>query len=74
MSHANDLQLLCFFWMTLASQGDMAAGHTMASVIQKNGESLREFMQRFCSKRNIIPEVDDSQLSCSSRRDLGTLP
>jgi hypothetical protein len=31
----------------------------LASVIQKKGESLREFIQRFYHKGNIIPEVDD---------------
>jgi hypothetical protein len=31
----------------------------LASVVQKKGESLREFIQCFCSKRNLIPEVDD---------------
>jgi hypothetical protein len=30
----------------------------LASVIQKKGESLREFIQCFYNKRNIIPEVD----------------
>jgi hypothetical protein len=34
----------------------------LASVIQKKGESLREFIQRFCNKRNIIPEVDDKSI------------
>jgi hypothetical protein len=29
----------------------------LASVIQKKGESLREFIQCFYKKRNIIPEV-----------------
>jgi hypothetical protein len=32
------------------------------SVIQKNGESLREFIQRFCNQRNIILEVDDKSI------------
>jgi hypothetical protein len=31
----------------------------MVSVVQKKGESLREFIQCFCNKRNLIPEVDD---------------
>jgi hypothetical protein len=34
----------------------------LASVIQKKGESLREFIQRFYKKRNIIPEVDDKSI------------
>jgi hypothetical protein len=29
------------------------------SVIQKNGESLREFIHGFCNKRNIIPDVNE---------------
>jgi hypothetical protein len=34
----------------------------LASVIQKKGESLWEFIQRFCNERNIIPEVDDKSI------------
>jgi hypothetical protein len=34
----------------------------LASGVQKKGESLREFIQRFCNKRNIIPEVDDKSI------------
>jgi hypothetical protein len=34
----------------------------LASVIQKKGESLQEFIQRFYNKRNIIPEVDDKYI------------
>jgi hypothetical protein len=34
----------------------------LASVIQKKGESLREFIQRFYNKRNIIQEVDDKSI------------
>jgi hypothetical protein len=34
----------------------------LASVIQKKGESLRKFIQRFCNKRNIIPEVDNKSI------------
>jgi hypothetical protein len=33
-----------------------------ASVVQKKGESLQEFTQRFCNKRNIIPEVNDKSI------------
>jgi hypothetical protein len=31
-------------------------------MVQKNGESLREFIQCFCNKRNIILEVDDKSI------------
>jgi hypothetical protein len=34
----------------------------LASIVQKKGESLREFIQRFCNKINIIPEVDDKSI------------
>jgi hypothetical protein len=34
----------------------------LASVIQKKGKSLREFVQWFCNKRNFIPEVDDKSI------------
>jgi hypothetical protein len=34
----------------------------LANVIYKKGESLREFIQRFCNKRNIISEVDDKSI------------
>jgi hypothetical protein len=33
-----------------------------ASVMQKKGESLQEFIQHFCNKRNIIPKVDDKSI------------
>jgi hypothetical protein len=31
----------------------------IASIVQKKGESPREFIQCFCNKRNIISEVDN---------------
>jgi hypothetical protein len=34
----------------------------LASIVQKKGESLREFIQHFCNKRNITPEVDDKSI------------
>jgi hypothetical protein len=34
----------------------------LASIVQKKGESLREFIQCFYNKRNIIPEVDDKSI------------
>jgi hypothetical protein len=34
----------------------------LASVVQKKGESLWEFIQCFCNKRNIILEVDDKSI------------
>jgi hypothetical protein len=34
----------------------------LASIIQKKGESLRKFIQRFCNKRNVIPEVDNKSI------------
>jgi hypothetical protein len=37
-------------------------GWDLASVVQKKGESLWEYIQRFCNKRNIILEVDDKSI------------
>jgi hypothetical protein len=34
----------------------------LASIIQKKGESLQEFIQCFCNRRNIIPEVVDKSI------------
>jgi hypothetical protein len=34
----------------------------LASVVQKKGESLQEYIQHFCNKRNVIPEVDDNSI------------
>jgi hypothetical protein len=34
----------------------------LAGIIQKKGESLRKFIQHFCNKRNIIPELDDKSI------------
>jgi hypothetical protein len=33
----------------------------LVSVVQKKGESLREFIQCFYNKRNIIPEKPNGQ-------------
>jgi hypothetical protein len=52
-------QFVSNFWATcerLGVDGDLA------SIVQKKGESLREFIQRFCNKRNIIQEVDDKSI------------
>jgi hypothetical protein len=32
------------------------------SIVQKKGELLQEFIQRFCNKRNFITEVDDKSI------------
>jgi hypothetical protein len=42
----------------------------LASFIQKKGESLREFIQRFCNKKNIIPEVDDKSIDMFFKKGL----
>jgi hypothetical protein len=34
----------------------------LANVVQKKGESLREYIQCFYNKRNVIPEVDDKSI------------
>jgi hypothetical protein len=34
----------------------------LANVVQKKGESLREYIQCFCNKRNVISEVDDKSI------------
>jgi hypothetical protein len=34
----------------------------LARVIQKKGESLKEYIQCFCNKRNVIPEVDNKSI------------
>jgi hypothetical protein len=34
----------------------------LASMVQKKEESLWEFIQCFCNKRNIIPKVDDKSI------------
>jgi hypothetical protein len=47
------------FWATCAHP---RVNWDLASVVQKKGESLREFIQRFYNKRNIIPEVDDKSI------------
>jgi hypothetical protein len=47
------------FWNTCAHP---SVEWDLADVVQKTGESLREFIQRFCNKRNVIPEVDDKSI------------
>jgi hypothetical protein len=34
----------------------------LASIVQKKGLSLQEFIQCFCNKRNIISKVDDKSI------------
>jgi hypothetical protein len=43
-------------------------------VIQKEGESLREFIQHCCNKRNIILEVDDKSIIMFFKKGLRDLP
>jgi hypothetical protein len=31
----------------------------LAQIVQKDGESVREYIQRFCSKCNTIPDIQD---------------
>jgi hypothetical protein len=46
----------------------------LASVIQKKGDSLREFIQHFCNKRNVIPEVDDKSIVILFKKGLRDQP
>jgi hypothetical protein len=34
----------------------------LANIVQKKGESLWEYIQHFCNKMNVIPEVDDKSI------------
>jgi activator of 2-hydroxyglutaryl-CoA dehydratase len=45
----------------------------LASVVQKKGVSLREFIQHFYNKRNIIPEVDDKSIIMFFKKGLKDL-
>jgi hypothetical protein len=42
----------------------------LASVIQKKRESLQEFIQHFCKKRDVIPEVDDKSIAMFFKKGL----
>jgi hypothetical protein len=42
----------------------------LAGVVQKEGESLREFIQHFYDKRNVIPEVEDKSIIMFLKRGL----
>jgi hypothetical protein len=42
----------------------------LASVVQKKGESLKEYIQHFCNKRNVIPEVDDKSIMMFFKKGL----
>jgi hypothetical protein len=47
----------------------------LASIVQKKAESLREYIQCFCNKRNVIPEVDDKSIVMFfKKKDSGNLP
>jgi hypothetical protein len=45
----------------------------LAIVVQKKGESLRKFIQRFYNKRNIIPEVDKKSIVMFFKKGLRVL-
>jgi hypothetical protein len=45
----------------------------LASNVQKKGESLQEFIQHFCNKRNVIPEVDDKSIVMFFKKGLRDL-
>jgi hypothetical protein len=40
---------------------------------RRRGGSLREFIQRFCKKRNIIPEVNDKSIVMFFKKGLRDL-
>jgi hypothetical protein len=42
----------------------------LASVVQKKGESLHEYIQRFYNKRNVIPEVDNKSIMMFFKKGL----
>jgi hypothetical protein len=46
----------------------------LASVVQKKGESLQEYIMCFCNKRNVISKVDDKSIVMFFKRDSWTLP
>jgi hypothetical protein len=52
-------QFISNFWATCVQSG---VDWDLASVVQKKGESLLEFIQHFCNMRNIIPKVDDKSI------------
>jgi hypothetical protein len=39
-------------------------------VVQKKGESIQEFIQRFYNMRNIIPEVDENSIIMFFKKEL----
>jgi hypothetical protein len=51
----------------------LAVNWDLASVIQKKGESLQEFIQQLCNERNIIPEVDDKSIVMFLKKGLKDL-
>jgi hypothetical protein len=42
----------------------------LASIVQKKVESLREYIPCFCSKRNVIVEVDDKSIMMFFKKGL----
>jgi hypothetical protein len=42
----------------------------LTSIVQKKGESLREYIQRFCNKRNATPEVVDKSIMMFFKKGL----
>jgi hypothetical protein len=54
----------CATWARLGVDWDLA------SIFQKKGESLWEFIQRLCNKTNIIPEVGDKSIIMFFKKEL----
>jgi hypothetical protein len=42
----------------------------LASVVQKKGEFIREYIHCFCNKRNVISEVDDKSIMMFFKKGL----
>jgi hypothetical protein len=59
--------------VTSAPHAHIRSRLDIASIIQKKGGSFREFIQRFCNKRNIIPEVDDKYIVIFFKKGLRDL-
>jgi hypothetical protein len=60
-------QFINNFWATCTRPG---VKWDLASVVRKKRESLREFIQQFCNKRNTIPEVDEKSITMFFKKGL----
>jgi hypothetical protein len=75
------LTIICMLWPSnhlswlstsnfCATCAWLGVDSVLASIVKNKGESLQEYIQRFCNKWNIIPEVDNMSIMMFFKKGL----